>query len=46
VTGDLPGTSGGVAVIYPPLPISTPLNSHATAAAENNTDRHATNGPM
>jgi len=28
VTGDLPGMSGGVAVIYPPPPpISTPLSS-------------------
>jgi len=27
VTGDLPGTSGGGAVIYPP-PISTPLSSN------------------
>jgi len=30
VTGDLPGTSGGGAVICPPLPISTPLSSNGS----------------
>jgi len=47
VTGDLPGTSGEGAVIYPPPPISMPLSINVGGGrAEDNTDSHATDGPM
>ena len=47
VTGDLLGTSGGGAVIYPvlPPPISTPLSSNGNGG-DGGQHRHVTDGPM
>ena len=41
MTGDLPGTSGGGAVIYPPAsPISTPLSSNGNGGGQHRQTRH------
>ena len=46
MTGDLPGTSGGGAVIYPSPPISTPLSSNGGSEGQHRRTRHRRAGDV